>query len=130
MADIFLQVLLFILAAAGIALCLIWGLPKYERFCTEDCKSLKETGAAHVFGFKNWQAGLGFYGIVAIAALTSSMWIVFAAFVGSVIALFVSVGLFAALVTRYKVFCLTCYAAHLINLLIFSIFIIELLRAS
>ena len=117
--------LYFAMSARGPTSTLERFMPEFCRIGPERCKRLLETPQARLFGMPNYFLGIFFYiGLIGSAVL-DSLWrqLHVFLFLGSIMTVPTGLYLSYMLVFRLRIPCVLCLTSHIINILIFFIFL-------
>ncbi len=99
-----------------------------EIICEEDhCTKLSDTPYYRLLYFPNWYFGTAFYLFCSICTWLSAPLIPWLTILGSLAAVGMGIILIWSLAVKLRFFCVYCYTAHAVNLLLLGLFITRLL---
>ena len=119
MFDILIRIILSGASLGGLFLCLTPYVPQLNRFKPTAWDAASEGGYDQVFRVRIYYLGIFYYLITLLAAVSTERFLVLAAFLFSIGAVFLSIFLSFRLYTHLEKHPVLVYLLHILNLILF-----------
>ena len=102
---------------------------KHALLCNGiSCSSLVHTPYGRTLYFPNWLYGVGYYLLILYYALLPSTNLQYLAIICASASVILGIYLVWALIIKLRYFCFYCYSGHLINIVVFSLLIYQIVH--